>query len=149
MPLGVPEVLREGEDVTIVTYGAMLRIVMEAAELLAAGGDRGRGDRRPDPAAVRRARRDRRVAEEDQPRPLPRRGRPRRRHRLHDAAGAGAQGGYDWLDSEPRTLSAKEHRPAYGSDGDYWSKPNRETIFETVYELMHEADPKKFPIFFR
>ncbi len=42
-------------------------------------------------------------------------------------------------------LAAKEHRPAYGSDGDYWSKPNRETIFEAVYELMHESDPRKFP----
>ena len=43
--------------------------------------------------------------------------------------------GYDWLDSEPRTLAAKEHRPAYGSDGDYWSKPNRETIFSGVVAL--------------
>ena len=56
--------------------------------------------------------------------------------------------GYDWLDSEPRTLSAKAHRPPYGSDGDYWSKPNRETIFETVYALLHESDPKRFPMFF-
>ena len=55
--------------------------------------------------------------------------------------------GYDWLDSEPRTMPGKEHRPAYGSDGDYWSKPNRETIFECVYELMHEAMPKKYPRF--
>ena len=56
-------------------------------------------------------------------------------------------GGYEWLDSEPRTLPAKEHRPAYGSDGDYWSKPNRETIFECVYGLMHEAMPAKYPKF--
>ena len=55
--------------------------------------------------------------------------------------------GYDWLDSEPRTISGKDHRPAYGSDGDYWSKPNRETIFERVYELMHEANPQRFPRF--
>ena len=53
--------------------------------------------------------------------------------------------GYDWLDSEPRTIPGKEHRPAYGSDGDYWSKPNRETIFEAVYALMREADPKRYP----
>ena len=59
------------------------------------------------------------------------------------------QGGYDWLDAAPRTLAAKEHRPAYGSDGDYFSKPNRETIFEAVYELMHEAKPAGFPIFYR
>ncbi|HEY4595887.1 MAG TPA: transketolase, partial [Thermoanaerobaculia bacterium] len=59
------------------------------------------------------------------------------------------QGGYHWLDAEPRTLPAKEHRPSYGSDGDYFSKPNRESIFEAVYELMHEADPRSFPIFYR
>ena len=55
------------------------------------------------------------------------------------------QKGYDCLDSAPRTLPGKPHRPAYGSDGDYWSKPNVETIFDAVYDLMHEADPKKYP----
>jgi pyruvate/2-oxoglutarate/acetoin dehydrogenase E1 component len=59
------------------------------------------------------------------------------------------QGGYDLLDCAPRTLSAKEHRPAYGSDGDYFSKPNREQIFEAVYALMHESSPQRFPIFYR
>ena len=54
-------------------------------------------------------------------------------------------GAYEWLDSEPRTIPGKEHRPSYGSDGDYWSKPNRETIFEGVYALMHEANPRKYP----
>ncbi|MDH3944578.1 MAG: transketolase, partial [Anaerolineae bacterium] len=58
------------------------------------------------------------------------------------------QGGYYHLDSEPRTLSAKPHRPSYGSDGNYWSKPNVENIFETVYAIMHEVDPDKFPLFF-
>jgi hypothetical protein len=53
--------------------------------------------------------------------------------------------GYEWLDSAPRTISGKEHRPAYGSDGDYWSKPNRETIFQGAYDLMHEANPKRYP----
>jgi len=53
--------------------------------------------------------------------------------------------GYEWLDSEPRTIPGKEHRPAYGSDGDYWSKPNRETIFQAVYELLHEANPTRYP----
>ena len=53
--------------------------------------------------------------------------------------------GYEWLDSEPRAISAKEHRPAYGSDGDYWSKPNRETIFRGVYDLMYESDPRRYP----
>ena len=59
------------------------------------------------------------------------------------------QGGYAWLDSPPRTLSAQPHRPAYGSDGDYWSKPNAESIFEAAYEMMHEVDPGKFPLFYR
>ena len=57
------------------------------------------------------------------------------------------QGGYHWLDSAPRALAAKEHRPAYGSDGDYFSKPNREQIFEAVCNIMHEANPKLFPEF--
>jgi len=54
---------------------------------------------------------------------------------------------YEWLDSEPLAIAAKEHRPAYGSDGDYWSKPNRETVFEAVYRLMNEADPRRYPLF--
>ena len=59
------------------------------------------------------------------------------------------QGGYPWLDSAPRTVASQEHRPAYGSDGDHWSKPQRETVFEAAYELMHEAEPARFPLFFR
>ena len=55
------------------------------------------------------------------------------------------QGGYYHLDSEPRTLPGTEHRPAYGSDGDYWSKPNAETVFDAVYEMMREVDPQRYP----
>jgi len=55
------------------------------------------------------------------------------------------QGGYVWLDSEPRTVTGQPHRPAYGTDGDYFSKPNRETIFEAIYVLMRETDPGRFP----
>ena len=55
------------------------------------------------------------------------------------------QGGYYWLDSAPKTLTGKAHRPAYGSDGDYWSKPNVETIFDSIYEMMREVDPGEFP----
>ena len=58
------------------------------------------------------------------------------------------QGGYQWLDSAPRTLSAQAHRPAYGSDGDYWSKPNVEQIYEAAYELMHEANPAQYPLYY-
>ncbi|MED5362834.1 MAG: transketolase, partial [Bacteroidota bacterium] len=50
------------------------------------------------------------------------------------------------LDSIPKALSAKEHRPAYGSDGDYFSKPSIDDIVETVYEMMHEFDPRQFPL---
>ncbi|MDX1582543.1 MAG: transketolase C-terminal domain-containing protein, partial [Thermoanaerobaculia bacterium] len=53
--------------------------------------------------------------------------------------------GYEWLDSKPVCLAATDHRPAYGSDGDYWSKPGREDIFRAVYGLMHEARPREFP----
>ena len=56
-----------------------------------------------------------------------------------------AQEGYRWLDSPPRAISARAHRPAYGSDGDYWSKPNREDVFRAVYDLMHDADPTRYP----
>ena len=58
------------------------------------------------------------------------------------------QGGYFWLDSPPRTLPGKAHRPAYGSDGDYWSKPNVEQVFENAYEMMHEVDPAAYPLFY-
>jgi len=148
VPLGVPEVVRAGSDVTLVSYGATLRIVLEATELLAQRGIDGevidiqtllpfdvRG------VIVESLKKTNRIAfiDEDVP------------------GGATAfmmqqvlerDRGYDWLDSEPRTIPSKEHRPAYGSDGDYWSKPNRETIFMSVYELMREANPRKYPVLF-
>jgi pyruvate/2-oxoglutarate/acetoin dehydrogenase E1 component len=55
------------------------------------------------------------------------------------------QGGYAYLDAQPITIAAKEHRGAYGTDGDYFSKPNAEDVFEAVYALMHESNPGKFP----
>lgn len=148
VPLGVPEVLRRGSDVTLVTYGACCRLVMEAAELLAAHGI------------------DPEVIDVQTLLPFDTRGviarslqKTSRVVFIDEDVPGGATSymmqlvlerdrGYDWLDSEPRTLSAKAHRPPYGSDGDYWSKPNRETIFETVYALLHESDPKRFPMFF-
>ncbi len=146
VPLGVPEVIREGKDVTLVSYGATLRVVMEAVELLTLAGI--------DPEVIdvqtllpfdvpgviaESIQKTSRVAfiDEDVP------------------GGATAfmlqqvverDGAYEWLDSEPRTIAAKAHRPAYGSDGDYWSKPNRESIFESVYALLHEANPGRFPL---
>jgi pyruvate/2-oxoglutarate/acetoin dehydrogenase E1 component len=55
------------------------------------------------------------------------------------------QGGYDHLDSKPQTLTAKAHRPSYGTDGDYFSKPSIEDIFEKVYTMMNEVNPSKYP----
>jgi hypothetical protein len=55
------------------------------------------------------------------------------------------QGGYKYLDSKPETLTAKDHRPTYGTDGDYFSKPSVEDIFEKVYAIMHEVKPNDYP----
>jgi pyruvate/2-oxoglutarate/acetoin dehydrogenase E1 component len=55
------------------------------------------------------------------------------------------QNAYAYLDSQPKTLTAKEHRPAYGTDGDYFSKPSNEDIFEAVYQIMHEVNPDDYP----
>jgi pyruvate/2-oxoglutarate/acetoin dehydrogenase E1 component len=55
------------------------------------------------------------------------------------------QNGYQYLDSQPQTLTAKAHRPAYGTDGDYFSKPSIEDVFEKIYAIMHEAMPEKYP----
>ena len=145
LPLGVPEVVREGKDVTLVSYGATLRIVAEAAELLAGAGIDAeiidvqtllpfdlRG------VIVESLKKTSRVAfiDEDVPGGATAYMLQQVLERDH---------GYDWLDSEPLTIAAKEHRPSYGSDGDYWSKPNRESIFAAVYELMRESDPRKYP----
>ena len=145
LPLGVPEVLREGNDVTLVSYGATLRIVQEAAELLARSGV------------------DAEVVDVQTLLPFDVRGvvagSVRKTNRVvfidEDVPGGASafmlqqvlerDKAYEWLDSEPRTIAAKDHRPAYGSDGDYWSKPNRETIFAGVYELMREANPHRYP----
>ena len=147
VPLGVPEVLRQGRDVTLVSYGATLRIVLESAELLASAGvdaevidvqtllpfDR-------NGVIVESLKKTSRVAFIDED--LPGGATAFMMQQVLDR-----DGGYEWLDSEPRAIAAKEHRPAYGSDGDYWSKPNRETIFESVYDLMRESSPRKFPKF--
>ena len=58
------------------------------------------------------------------------------------------QRAFNWLDAAPRTLTSKEHRPAYTTDGDYFSNPNAEDVFDTVYEMMHEYNPNKYPAIF-
>jgi 2-oxoisovalerate dehydrogenase E1 component len=148
-PLGVPEILRKGTDVTLVTYGACCRIAQDAARLLA---DVGIETEILDVQTLHPFDRHGRIVESLE-----------KTNRIvfvdEDVPGGASafmlqqvlegQGGYGWLDAAPRTVTAKEHRPAYGSDGDYFSKPNREEIFDAVYDLMHEADPKRFPIFNR
>ncbi|MBY0424918.1 MAG: transketolase, partial [Cytophagales bacterium] len=145
VPLGVPEVLLEGIDITIVTYGTMCRIVMDAAAELKEFGiscevidvqslmpfdiyHKIEGSIKKTNRVI--------FADEDVP------------------GGASAymmqqviegQKAFQWLDSPPRTLSAKEHRPAYATDGDYFSKPSSDDVFDLVYDMMSEAEPKRFP----
>ncbi len=148
VPLGVPEVLRVGDDISLVTYGAMCTIALEAAERLSETGI------------------EVEVIDVQSLLPFDRHGQIveslKKTNRIlftdEDVPGGTTaymmqqvlekQGGYFYLDSAAKTLSAKPHRPAYGSDGDYWSKPNVETIFDAVYEMMHEADPSSYPQFF-
>jgi pyruvate/2-oxoglutarate/acetoin dehydrogenase E1 component len=147
VPLGVPEVIREGRDVTVVTYGACCRIALEAAEQLATLGLEVEliDVQTLLPFDVRgligaSIERTGRVVFLDED--VPGGATAYMMQQVLDA-----QGAYRWLDSPPRAVSAKAHRPAYGSDGDYFSKPNREQIVQAVYELMHEADPASYPPF--
>lgn len=144
-PLGVPEVIREGTDVTMVTYGSNCRIAMDAAEqlanfeisvqvidvqsLLPFDINHSIADYLKDTNRFV-------VLDEDVP------------------GGSSAyilqqvlevQGGYQYLDSKPLTITSKAHRPAYGTDGDYFSKPSADDIFEKIYGLMHETNPAKYP----
>jgi len=148
VPLGVPEVIREGTDVTLVTYGACCRIALESADKLSKVGI------------------ETEVIDVQTLLPFDIHGNiveslKKTGHIIfvdEDVPGGTTaymlqeviekQGGYYWIDSLPRTLPGATHRPAYGSDGDYWSKPNVETIFEAVYELMHEVSPINFPMFY-
>ncbi len=145
VPLGIPEIITEGNDVTLVTYGALCRIALDAADQLERVGislevidvqtllpfDLQH-------KILESVKKTNRIifADEDVP------------------GGASAfmmqrvleeQDAFRYLDSKPVTLSSKEHRPAYGSDGDYISKVNAEDIFITAYNMMREFDPKQFP----
>ena len=149
LPVGVPEVLRQGEDVTIVTYGANCRLAQEAADWLA------------------QVNIDAEVIDARSLLPFDVNGRIlqslQKTSRIlfldEDVPGGATaymmqeviekQGGYHWLDSEPRTLTAKPHRPAFGSDGNYFSKPNKVDVFDAVYELMNEVDPARYPLFYK
>jgi len=144
-PIGVVETIKSGNDITIVSYGSTLRVVEQAAkELQEAGIDCEIIDAQSllpfdiNKDCVKSIQKTNRllVVDEDVP------------------GGASAyllqqiveeQKGYQYLDSLPQTLTAKAHRPAYGTDGDYFSKPSAEDIFEKVYAIMHEANPNNFP----
>lgn len=144
-PIGVIETIKEGSDITLVSYGSTLRIVMEAAKELNQVGINAEVidvqsllplDINKD--LVKSIQKTNRllVVDEDMP------------------GGASAfimteilehQNGYQYLDSKPQTLTAKPHRPAYATDGDYFSKPSTEDVFEKVYAMMHESDPQNYP----
>ncbi|WP_291275611.1 thiamine pyrophosphate-dependent enzyme [Flavobacterium sp.] len=144
-PIGIVETIKEGKDITLVSYGSTLRIVEQAAkELLEIGIDAEIIDIQSllpfdvQKDIVKSVAKTNRllVIDEDVP------------------GGASAyilqeiienQQAYKHLDSAPQTLTAKAHRPAYGTDGDYFSKPSAEDIYEKVYEIMHEAFPARFP----
>ncbi len=146
LPLGVPEILRAGDDVTLVTYGACCRIALDAAALLA---DVGIAVEVIDVQTLLPFDVEQRIVAS-----LERTGR------LvcldEDTPGGAsaymlqqileAQGGYWWLDSVPLTICSQPHRPAYGTDGDYFSKPNVEDVFASVYGLMHESNPQHYPL---
>ena len=144
-PLGVVETVKEGTDITLVSYGSTLRIVEQAAkELLEVGIDAEIIDVQSllpfdlNQDIVKSVAKTNRlmVIDEDMP------------------GGASAyildqiinkQGAFKYLDSVPKTLAAKPHRPAYGTDGDYFSKPSVEDVFEAIYDVMHESNPTNFP----
>jgi 2-oxoisovalerate dehydrogenase E1 component len=145
VPLGVPEVIRAGKDVTVVTYGACCRIALDAADKLKETGIEAEvvdvQSLLPfdiHSRILESLKKTSRVVflDEDVPGGTS-------AYMLQEVIEK--QGGYSHLDSEPRTLSGAAHRPAYGSDGDYWSKPNAETVFDAVYGLMHEVDPTRYP----
>ena len=140
--------MKKGKDLTIVSYGSTLRLVEQAAKNLSQVGIDAEVidvqtllplDVRHD--LVKSLQKTNRllIVDEDVP------------------GGASAyilneiletQKGFQYLDGEPKTLTAKEHRPAYGTDGDYFSKPSEEDIFETAYNIMHETNPAQFPDFY-
>jgi pyruvate/2-oxoglutarate/acetoin dehydrogenase E1 component len=139
LPLGLPEVIREGEDITIVSYGSTLRIIQDAiVEYLEPAGI---SCELIDVQTLLPFDINHRIIES-----------LKKTNRIifidEDVPGGATaymyqqvmelQGGFRWLDVAPRTISAKAHRPAYGSDGDYFSKPNAEQIADVIKEMMSE-----------
>ncbi len=147
VPLGVPEILRAGKDLTLLTYGACVEIAQRACVTLAQLGIEVElidaqcllpFDVRGVVVASLRKTNALLVVDEDVPGGAA-------AFMLQQVLEAG--GGYDWLDLPPRTLTAAAHRTPYGSDGDYYSKPNAEQLCTTAYELMRQRDPRRYPEF--
>ena len=145
VPLGKPEIIRTGTDVTVVTYGAMCRIVLEAADTLAKLGiDCEVIDVQTllpfdlQHQIVDSLKKTNRIvlADEDVPGGTT-------AYMLQKVLEE--QQGYRYLDAAPVTITSQEHRPAYGDDGNYCSKPNVETVVDQVYKLIAEAMPTKYP----
>jgi pyruvate/2-oxoglutarate/acetoin dehydrogenase E1 component/TPP-dependent pyruvate/acetoin dehydrogenase alpha subunit len=144
LPLGIPEVLSHGTDLTIVTYGSTVKIAVEAVKHLAAHDisvelidvqtlvpfDRNK-------MILESLKKTNRILflDEDLPGGTT-------AYMMQEVIEK--QGGWQYLDSPPKTLAAKEHRPAYTTDGDYFSKPSAEDVFDVVYDMMKEAEPEKY-----
>lgn len=144
-PIGVVETLKTGNDITLVSYGSTLRIVLRAAkELAEVGIDAEVIDAQSllpfdiNHDTIKSIQKTNRllIIDEDVPGGCS-------AYIMHEIVEK--QGAYNYLDSAPQTLTAKAHRPAYGTDGDYFSKPNAEDIFEKVYEIMRETNPDEYP----
>ncbi len=144
VPLGVPEILQQGTDVTLVTYGSCVRIAEEGIKLLESEGI---SVELIDVQTLLPFDLEHRIVESLK--------KTNRIVFLDEDVPGGAtafmmqevlekQGGYFYLDSQPVTLTAKPHRPPFGSDGDYFSKPNPEDVYEVIFDLMKEANPDRF-----
>lgn len=145
IPLGKTETLQEGKDVTLVTYGSCIRIAQDAIHSLSEAGI---SVELIDVQTLLPFDLDHQIVESLK--------KTNKIVFLDEDVSGGAtaymmqqilevQGGYHHLDQKPITLSAKDHRPAYGSDGDYYSKPNAEDIFDVIYGMMHRYSPQQFP----
>jgi 2-oxoisovalerate dehydrogenase E1 component len=144
-PLGIPEVLSEGTDITIVTYGSTCRIAQEAvkqllefdisAELIDVQTLLPFDINNSISESIKKTNRVLFLDED-----VPGGATAYMMQKVLDE-----QKAYQFLDAEPKALSAKDHRPPYGSDGDYFSKPSVEDVFDAVYNIMHESNPEKFP----
>ncbi|WP_271781889.1 alpha-ketoacid dehydrogenase subunit alpha/beta [Aquimarina algiphila] len=144
-PIGVVETIKEGSDITLVSYGSTLRLVEQAAKELLSVGINAEiidvqsllpFDLHHDIAKSVSKTNRLLIIDED----VPGGATGYILHKLIDE-----QNVYQYLDSKPQTLSAQPHRPAFGTDGDYFSKPSIEDIFENIYSIMNEADPAAYP----